>query len=187
MKRLLLLTVVILSVSSLAFAQYQPGSIDVYTDAGQGSCNFVDAGGLVTVHFFHTHTTGATAAQFMLEVPATWSHLGDLWNTATSIGTSVVGVSLGYGVCSGQSADFNLGSANFFGGSVGACELISIVPDPTAPTGLVELVDCLKPPDGPNKFTLTKGGQGRVNNDGTCSCTVAVHETTWGGIKALYD
>jgi hypothetical protein len=191
MKRLLLLTVVVLGVSSLAFAQYQPGSIDVYTDAGQVSCNFVDPGGnsLIQVYIFHTHTTGATASQFKLEVPpsAVWSHLGDQWNMPTTIGTSVSGVSLGYGSCQGQLADIHLGTVNFFSFTASAvCDLMSIIPDPASPSGLVEIVDCQTNPNT-TKYLLEKGGQGRVNSDGSCDCTVAVHETTWGGIKALYD
>ena len=189
MKRLLLLTVVVMSVASFAFAQ-DPGSIDVYADGGQGSCNFVDVGGssLIQVYIFHTHTTGSTASMFKMEIPpsAVWNHLGDQWNMPTTIGTSVAGVSLGYGSCQGQVADIHLGTVNFFTNTASAvCDLISIIPHPGAPTGLVEMVDCSLP--SPIKYTLTKGGQGRVNNDGSCSCTVAVEETTWGGIKALYN
>jgi hypothetical protein len=183
MKRLLLLTVVVLSVSSMAFAQV--GMINVYADAGQASCNFVDLGALVQVFLFH-EGGGATAAQFLLEVPAAWMHLGDTWNTATSIGTSISGVSLGYGACLGGVTPFNLGSVNFFGSAAAACERVSIVPDPASLTLMVELVDCVLPK--PNKFTFAEGGSGTINSDGSCQCNIIpVRETTWGGIKALYN
>jgi hypothetical protein len=185
MKKTLLLAFLTLCVSSIAFAQYDPGSIDVYSGQGQASCNFVDAGGLVSVYLFHTHTDGSTASQFKLETPpsAVWQHFGDLWQFQTVIGSSPTGVSLGYGSCLGQLGDIYLGAANFNSTTpAGVCDLISIVPDPTAPSGLVEFVDCAAV-----KWTKDRGGQGRVNSDGSCDCSVPVRETTWGGIKALYN
>jgi hypothetical protein len=182
----MLLVVVLLSVSSLAFAQYNPGSLDVYSDVGQTSCNFTDAG-FLSVFIFHTHTDGATAARFALELPesGTYTLLGDLWQFQTIIGNTRDGVSIGYGNCVGQTSDVYLGQANYAtAGPSAACGLITVVPDPTATSGLVEFVDCAAPAE----FAyISVGGQGRVNSDGTCDCTVPVQETTWGGIKALYD
>lgn len=185
MKKTLLLALMTLCVSSIAFAQYDPGSIDVYSDQGQGSCNFVDAGGLLQVFVFHTHTDGATASQFKIETPpsANWLHFGDLWQFQTVIGSAPVGVSIGYGSCLGQLGDIYLGAVNFNSTTPAAvCDLISVVPDPASLSGLLEIVDCTA-----TKFTKDRGGQGRVNSDGSCDCSVPVRETTWGGIKALYN
>ena len=180
MKRSLLIALVIVCSASMAFAQ--AGSIGVFADAGGTDCNLVDAGSLVTVHFVHVHHTGATASQWMLDLGGLpWTHLGDLWNTATSIGLSVEGVSLGYGAC--FSAPYAMGSANFFGSTAPACSVIRIVADPLAPTGGIEGVDCVLPK--PNKNVPT-GGTGIVNGDETCNCNIPVEETTWGGVKALY-
>jgi len=182
MKRSVLIAIALISIASLAFGQ--AGSIGVFPTAEATDCNFVDAGGLVQVYFVHVNHTGATASQWMLDLGGLpWTHLGDLWNTATSIGTSIGGVSLGYGAC--YAAPFVMGSANFFGTVAPACSRITIVADPLAPTGGIEGVDCLLPPDGPNKNVPT-GGTGIVNGDETCNCNVPVEDTTWGGIKALY-
>jgi hypothetical protein len=185
MKKSMLLVVVLLLVSSLAFAQYDPGSIDIYTDVSQSSCNFTDTGGLIEMYYYHTHTDGATASSFRVEFSegAAWTHLGSTWNFATVIGSHDDGWDVAYGNCLGQNSDIYLGLSNFFGNSSPACGLISIVPGQGL-SGLVEVIDCAIPAA---KWTLDRGGQARVNNDGSCSCTVPVQETTWGGIKALYD
>lgn len=185
MKKLLLLVVVLLSISSLAIAQYDPGSIDVFFDSPPTTCNFTDAGGLVAVYYFHTHTDGATASSFRLEFSngVAWNHLGSTWNFATVIGSHEVGWDIGYGACRGQNEDLYLGVSNFFGNNAPACGLISIVPGQGL-SGLVEVIDCGIPAV---KWPIERGGQGRVNPDASCDCTVPVQETTWGGIKALYN
>ena len=190
MKRLLLLTVAVLCLSGLAFAQQDVGSIDIFSDGGYTSCNVTDAVGLVPVYIVHAHATnGATASQWKLELGAgmTMTSVGESSPYATKIGDSLNGVSIAYGSCQTNPNNLIL-TVNFFGqGTSTTCSLLSIVPDPAALTGMVEIVDCLQPPNGPNKITLQKGGQARVNPDGTCQCNVPVQETTWGGIKALYQ
>ncbi len=176
MKRSVLIAIALISIASLAFAQ--GGSIGVFADAAGTQCNFVDTGGLIQVHFLHVNHTGATAAQFKLDLGGLpWNHLGDQWQTTTSIGGSVVGVSLGYGAC--FAAPFYLGVANFFGSNAPICSLIQIVPDPTAPSGQIESVDCSLP--SPIKYFPT-GGSGYVNSDGTCDCNIPVEETIVTGI-----
>ena len=180
MKRSVLIAIALISIASLAFGQ--AGSIGVFADAGATQCNFVDTGGLVQVNFVHVNHTGATASQWMLDLGGLpWTHLGDIWNTATSIGVSVEGVSLGYGAC--MDAPYAMGVANFFGSEAPACSIIQIVADPLAPTGGIEGVDCVLPK--PNK-NIPTGGTGIVNGDETCNCNIPVEETTWGGVKALY-
>jgi len=165
-------------VASLAFAQ--AGSIRIASDATGADCNLVDAGGLVTVHLLHVDAPGATASQFRLDVSATgWMHLGDTWNFATVIGTSTLGVSVAYGGC--FPGPIALGAINFFGTNAAPCTMINIVEDPEALSGNIEAVDC-------ESFKVfPTGGAGIVNSDGTCDCSTPVQETTWGGVKALYN
>ncbi len=188
MKRILLLTVVVLCLAGLAFAQSDVGSIDIFSDAAYTSCNFIDVIGLVPVYIVHTHANdGAAASQWMLELGAgvIMQFVGSNSPFPTAIGNPLTGISIAYGSC--QTGNTLILTVNFFGsGTSATCSLMSIVPDPGALSGMVEIVDCLEPPVGPNKITLEKGGQGRVNPDLTCDCTVPVRETTWGGIKALY-
>ncbi len=180
MKRSVLIALVIVCSASMALAQ--AGAIDIFADPGMTSCNFVDAGSLVQVYFGHMHHGSATASQFKLDLGGLpWTHLGDTWNFTTIIGTSVTGVSIGYGSC--QAAPTVLGNANFFGSASPVCSLIRIVPDPGSLSGLIEGVDC----GTPAVKTFPQGGAGRVNDDGSCTCTTPVEETTWGGVKALYQ
>jgi len=144
-------------------APAQPGSIGPYADMAGTSPHLVDNGGLVQVHFLHVNIPGAISSQFMLNAPASWAHLGDTWSTATSIGTSITGVSLGYGSC--LAGPIYLGFANFFGSSVPECTEISIVPDPLAPTGMIEGADCRPAKIFPN------GGMAIVNPNETCQVT----------------
>lgn len=177
MKRSVLIAFMLVLSASMVFAQ--AGSVGVFADVAATDCNFVDAGGLVTVQIVHVYTPGATASQFKLEAPAGWTHLGDTWNFATVIGSSVVGVSVAYGAC--FVGPIALGAINFFGGNLAPCTLFSIVPDPASLSGEIEAVDC-------ESFKVfPTGGSGIVNPDGTCSCTTPVQETTWGGVKALYN
>jgi hypothetical protein len=180
MKRMLLLALCFVCVSSMVFAQL-PGSIGVFADAAAANCNFVDGGSLVVVHIVHVSTYGATASRFMLEVSsAGWMHLGDTWDFPTVIGTSITGVSVAYGAC--LEAPIHLGQINFLGTIAPPCTYIRIVPDPAALSGKIEAVDCAQ-----TKMFPT-GGEGFVNPtfEPGCGCVVPVEETTWGGVKALY-
>jgi hypothetical protein len=181
MKRSMLIALCLLFGASMAFAQ--AGSVGVFADAAGTNCNLVDAGGLVQVHVVHAYSTGATASQFLFDISATaWTHLGDTWDFTTVIGTSITGVSVAYGGC--FSGPIHLGTINFFGSIVPACTIVSVVPDPAAPSGNIEAVDCALP--DPGKMFPT-GGSAIVNSDGTCDCLIPVQDTTWGGVKALYQ
>jgi hypothetical protein len=101
------------------------------------------------------------------------------------IGNVLTGISIGYGLC--LTGDNLILTANFLGDSGSSpCSFITIAPDPGTTSGGIELVDCLFP--FPGKFSFGRMGQGIVNGDGSCDCTyLPVQETTWGGIKALYE
>jgi len=157
------------------------GFIGVYSDIGGNSCNFLDIGSVVEVHIFHRNHTGATAAQFKLEVPAGWTHLGDMIEFPTVIGSTVQGISIAYGYCLVEPT--YLGKALFFGSVASPCTIIRVVPDPLALSGMIEVVGCAT-----NKL-FASGYYGVVNPDAYCDCDgglVPVQKTTWGGIKAMY-
>jgi hypothetical protein len=152
-----------------------PGIIGVYSDATGASIDFVDTGGTISIYIFHFDHNGSIAAQFKLDLFNTgWTWLGDSWNTPTAIGSSVSGVSLGYGGCA--PAPTYLGVVNVTGTASPSCRFIQIVPDPSAPTGEIEVVDCVG-----NKLTGS-GAWGYVN----CEDRDPVRSTTWGQIKAMY-
>ena len=140
MKRLMVISFHIVCVALVASAQI-PGQIGVFADAGGTDCNIVDNGSIVQVHFVHFDHSGATGSQFMLDLGATgWTWLGDNWGLPTVIGTSIAGVSLGYGAC--MTAPTYLGTTNFFGTAVPPCTHIWVVPDPASLSGNIEVVDC---------------------------------------------
>jgi hypothetical protein len=181
MKRLLLFTVLSLLVAGAAFSQ--AGSIGIFPDAGGTGCDIVDAGGLVQVHYYHVYHQGATASQWMLDLSGlSWTHLGDTWSFPTAIGSSITGISLGYGSC--MPAPTYLGVSNFFGSNAPTCSPIQIVADPASLSGLIEGVDC----GSPANKTYPTGDLEMVNADLGCSCpgSSPVESTTWGSVKALY-
>ena len=186
MKRLLLLTMAILLINGVVFAQPDVGSIDVFSDIGLTSCDFTDAGGLITVYVAATHASdGTSGAQWKMEIPSTWTFFGQVSPYPTVVGNVLEGISIGYGQCLSGDATLIL-TVNMLGDGLSpTCSHISIVPDPSAPSGLIEIVDCQSP--FPEKWMFENGGSGVVNSDGTCDCTVPVQDTTWGGIKALYQ
>jgi hypothetical protein len=176
MKRSVLIVLAVMVFATTAFAQ---GNIGVFSDLAAADCNWTDAAaGLQAVHIFHVNSTGATVSQWKLDAPATWSHLGDNADFPLVIGTSIEDCSVSYGSCA--QGTFKLMTVNFFGsGLEAACTLFGIVAAP-GKAG-VQIIDCAD-----NRF-FPPGGSGIVNSDGTCDCDVPVEDTTWGGIKALYQ
>lgn len=183
MKRLLLFTLAVVCCAGLAHAQ--AGDIAAVTDAAGTSCLITDGGSLVAVYFVHTGHPGATASQWKLDLNGIgWTHLGDQINFPTVIGTTVGGISIGYGNC--LDPPVAIGFANFFGSSAAACSAIRIRPDPASLSGEIEAVDC----GTPAVKVFPRGVGAWVNSDGSCDCTsppLPVDNATWGQIKALYN
>jgi hypothetical protein len=177
MKRSLLLSFLLLLFAGSAFSQ-QAGVIVVSPDAEGCGCEVVDTGGLVQLHFLHKFHSGATASQWKLDLGGLpWVHLGDQIAFSTVIGTTISGISIGYGACMPHPT--YLGLANFFGSNAAGCPQIGIVADPASLSGQIEAVDCATPA---NK--TFPGGNSIVVN---CECLGSpVESTTWGGIKTLY-
>jgi len=172
MKRILLIGVCLVFAASMAFAQN--GSIMVFSDVGASDCNFtVGPSGFAPAYIFHMYTPGATASEWKLNIPADWTHLGDIGDFFLTLGLSVAGTSISYETC--LSGNFKLMTVNLLGAETGtpACTLLGISD--------VQVIDC---DDG---RVFPPGGSAVVNNDETCDCSVPVQETTWGGIKALYN
>ena len=65
MKRIVLLSLALMSIASMAFAQ--AGVIGAYTDELGTDCQIADVPGLVTVYLIQTGTAGSTAVQFAIQ------------------------------------------------------------------------------------------------------------------------
>ncbi len=168
--------------AEIVYVSYVPpgssvaGMIGVYSNAEGTSTEFVDETvGLIRVHLIHVYHGGATAAGFKLDMGGVpWVWLGDVWSMTTTLGTSINGVSVGYGYC--LASPTYLGMVNFYTVGSTACRQLQIVPDPGALSGNIEVVNCAF-----DKLAAV-GGVGHVN----CGVGIPVRQTTWGQIKAMY-
>jgi hypothetical protein len=182
MKKALLLSIAILCISSLAFAQ--PGSIGVFADpAGLGCDIFDTAPGLVMVYIIHVYSPGATASQFKVEANHLMTYLAELVTAPyIGIGSSPFGIAIAYGGCF-PSPNMILTLQYFASGVSPPCGYVRVVDDPTAIPPGIYVTDCDSPP---NLLTAT-GGSASVNPDPSCNCDIPVEETSWGQIKSLYQ
>lgn len=187
MKRLLLMTLVLMLGAGAALAQ--GGRIGIFSDATGTNCAVTDAApGLLSVYIVHIGTAGATAVQYMAAKPAamTASYLSDTNPFGVTIGNSQTGVSVGYGTC--RNGNIHCQTMSFFGsGTTPACTIYEVKCDPLGTNkcagGLIDYVDC-------DFVELTLHGQsGVVNSTGACTCPmiVADEENSWGQIKALFS
>jgi hypothetical protein len=184
MKRALLLSVCLLVVASIAFAQ--PGSIGLFADPGGTSCNVTDAApGLLLVYVVHVLSPGATASQFAVAWDPCFlvTYLSEAVTPPyIGIGNSQAGIAIAYGSCIPSPA--MILTLQFFGsGITSPCCFMHVIADPTATPPGIYVTDCASPP---NLLTAT-GGEAIVNPDPSCNCNVPVEETSWGQIKSLYQ
>jgi hypothetical protein len=180
MKKVVLLTVAVMCVSGLAFGQ-NVGSIDIFSDVGLTDCNIVaPPAGVFPVWIAQTNVGGGvTAVQFKLNTPATITSVGEIPSFQLTLGNTTTGVSISYSAC--KTGTFLLLQINYLAqGPTAACEWITVAPEPSDPG--IQFIDC-----NDNTIFLPSAGEARVNPDISCTCNVPVQETTWGGIKALYQ
>ena len=183
MRKVVLLTMVMLFSATLAFGQ--AGQIGSYADPGGTNCNVTDGvPGLLPVFIVHTLSPGATAAQFA--APIQLCQTGALWLSdtgvfAVTIGNSQTGVAIGYGTC--QVSPTHVLTINYFvNGITALCCAYSVIPDPNVVSGQVEVVDCI------GNLLVATGRTNTINGtQAQCDCNfVPVEESTWGQVKSLY-
>ena len=183
MKKFVLTILAIAVAASPALAQV--GDISAYADGAGTSCNIVDtAPGIITVNILHKHTVGGTASQWavVLGGGATLTFTGlQAAPGMLMLGAPPTDVSISYGGC--VVGDFLIATVGYFGaGTSPACSFISFAAAPTSPIpGEVAMVEC-----DFETLSVVPTGQANINPNASCQCDVAVNETTWGGIKALY-
>ena len=168
MKKVLLLMVAVLMISSVAMADH----IGVYLDSSGGSCSIGPAGQFSpTATVIHKFTTGATGSRFKVTFPAGTSFFG--FNTPyVPVGSLTSDISLGYG--QSLSGTIVLGTINaIYGAGQGLVEAADLQP-------IILYTNCLfaELPATGGKFYV-----GTTNAD--CG-EVATEQSTWGSVKALY-
>ena len=169
MKKLLLLAISLLMISSVALADH----IGVYSDATGGSCNLGAAGQFSpTATVIHKFSTGATGSRFKVTFPAGTAFFG--FNTPyVTIGVLNTDLSFGYGQC--LSGSIVLGSIlAIYGAGQGQVEKAELQP-------IILYTNCLF------AELQATGGPFYVGQAGNCSeQSTPVEPSTWGNVKALY-
>lgn len=181
MKTLLLITAFLVLCTFPAYGQV--GWIGLYVDENYlESCFYDDGGRLVTIFVVHKSFGGAVASRFMLINGGGFGcvYVGET-PAVTAVGSLYGGISVVYDQC--RVGDILLVTMQQFcyGGSP-VCAFIDVVPDPAAPSGTIEVINC---------ETVKKIGLGDkmwVNPDGECLwyCVHPTRQTTWGQIKTQY-
>ena len=161
--------------------------IEFYTDASMMSCELADqAPALVQVHVFHAGTLPTAVVSFGARPPACWvgaTWLGDIVAPGFTPGGNSTqgadGLYIFYPEC--LMPPTYLGYMNFaVAGSGQSCCLYAASDPPLHP---MFVADCTGFPERyPTARPIV------INPDASCSCVspVAVEETSWGKVKALY-
>jgi len=175
----------------MAFAQ--AGSVDIFSDVGLSNCNVVPPpAGIFSIYVAHTNF-GGSAVQFAVDYTGLSDNMMFLSETVTPpflfIGTAATGISIAYGGC--QSGTVMVLNISFFsqGQVIPECTYLTIEPDPNFVDNsgnaypAIASVECVT-----GDFLFPTGGVAIVNPvPGTCDCSTPVEESTWGGVKALYQ
>jgi hypothetical protein len=199
MKAILVVSIAFLVLQvSLADAQVH-GQLQLYNDQSGVDCIIQDLPGLVTVsvyYFNYFGDEGISALQFGAPAPtcfvgAIW--LGDQTPWPIWIGDSQMndpsGLSIALGGC--QTPPVHIANIVYF--AQGLSQTCCPYPVIKAPLdnhpefpGMPIGVDCALP--DPGVFGIV-AGTSYINGNHTCPCIwpVPVQETTWGGVKALYQ
>ena len=180
MKRVVFLAMAAVLAASMAFAQ--AGSVGVFGDNLGMNCNLLDVApaGLKQYYVVHVNTTGATASQYRAKLPTCFTgvtYLSDTNMFGVTVGNSQTGVAVAYGMC--KVGNVHLQTISVFAmGLTGPCCRWIVDGDPII--GFIKGTDCAF------ATFLPTGGQGIINPNGTCQCSVPTQDTTWGQVKALY-
>ena len=191
MRRLLLMTFVLMVGATVALAADLPGGrIGIFSDNGGTNCAVTDnATALLPIYVVHTITTGATACQYKATKPSclTASLVGESSPFGVVDGNSQIGVSVGDGSC--RVGTILVQTLSYFAsGTTPTCCLYEITCAPLSETqacalGYVDIVNCSE------QLAYAKPQIGVINPDATCLCVdiVPAQESSWGKIKALYS
>jgi len=179
MKKVLLLTLVLMLGATMAFAQN--GSIGIFADNAGASCNVSGTPGFLNVYFVHVNSLGATASQWAAPAPTcmTAIRLADIPVFAVNFGNTAAGITVGYPVC--KTGTFHI-MTSLYQVAVGPTQCCRwfVIADPSLESGKIEIPDC--------DYVMAYGTGGQALVGSMCpTCNVPVEDTTWGQMKALYE
>ncbi len=173
MKRILLLLVSLLLISSVAMADH----IGIYSDATGQSCYLGNIAGQFSpnVTVIHKFASGAVGSRFNITFPAGTAFFGfnssylQSCDPGPCTGNDLV---MAYGAC--RSGDIVLGTINAIYG-VGTLRVVHA--DLSIDLYYADCSFVEKP---------ATGGSAYVGTPGACGEVVATQPSTWGSVKALY-
>ena len=189
MKKVLLLTLVVVMCASLAYAQ--GGWIQLAADPGGVNCTFTNASGSFNfVYAIHQASPGTTLSRYKVlpSNPAQFIWVFDNFLPNSAIGSSPLGVAVAYGSC--KASPWPIGSSGYTMLDFGGCVSLTVVPDPASTSGTIESIDCTLPV--PLKFVaggsvLTFNANGAYPCNPACGQVIPVRDTSWGRVKSLYN
>jgi hypothetical protein len=178
MNRWFPLALVVFLLPRTAPAQIE--TIGVYSDAG-ATTHTLDDQSSEQVELYVIHTSaGATSSRFMLVGSGGFActYVGEN-STFSTIGSAETGLAVYYdGAC--LFSNILVVTVSYFcTGASATCARLTVVPDPAASSGNIEVVDCSY------QVQTALGLEMCVNPDGSC-CADPVETSTWGQIKSLY-
>jgi len=170
MKKVLLLMVAVLMISSVAMADEHIG---VYADGTGTNCNLGNIAGQFspTATVVERSTTGSTGSRFKVTFPVGTAFFG-FTTPWVPVGALNTDLSLAYGTC--FTGTIVLGTINaIYGAGTGTLEKADLQPK-------IIYTDC-----NFGEYEAT-GGYFYVNSTGPCEDILATEPSTWGQVKALY-
>jgi hypothetical protein len=167
MKKVLLLMVAVLMISSVAMSAPHYG---VYSDCSGSSCSLV-AGFTQTIALVEKFSTGTTGCRLKVAFPAGTNFFG-FTTPYVPIGTLTSDLSLGYGVC--------LTGTNCLG------TIAAILAPGTAQVLAADTFANIIYTDCSFGELIGHGGTAYIGGTGDCNEPNATQPSTWGQVKALY-
>lgn len=173
MKKVLLLMVAVLMISSVAMADH----IGLYNDQAGTTCLIAPGGHFAGTdcYVLHKFTAGATGSRWKLNLPAgSGAFAFTALNGYSTLGTVTSDISVGYGGCQTGTLVLGVVICNLVAGtgSIGAADLQTAV----------LYTDCGFAQANGTGGTFTVGASGPA----PCGEPLAAQPTTWGSVKALY-
>ena len=178
MKKLGITALLLAAAAGPALATH---SIGIYEDQAGLDCEIADVGG-GNKTFYIVHTTDAQPAlgsAWKLEwdpgMTMTW--VGDS-SPFFKIGTAQDGAQISYGACGSGLGKFMIDAVTMSSsGTSTPCSYFRLGPEPTRGR-IVIFCNLASVPFA--------AGEAIVNANGSCPCSVATRQSTWGSVKALY-
>jgi hypothetical protein len=179
MKKFVLTVVLLTALNEPALAAH---SIGIFEDAAATSCEISDPGGPSTKLIYIVHTNelvvpvGGSVWKLEWDAGMTMTWIGDT-TPYFHVGNAKDGISIAYSPCQGGTFVIDTVSMTSAGTST-PCSRFRLVAHPTQGLAILRCGSY-----DPMSFVP---GEGIVNPNVSCACTVAVEPTTWGSVKALY-